>query len=145
MEWSDYLSLRSLAESYARGADRRDSDLFAGVFAPDAVLLVFNPSDAEEPTGQRRGDEELRAVPDLLARYACTYHFLGNMTYDVEGDEATGEVYCTAHHLSRGADGDTDLVMMIRYRDRYRRLAHGWRITERRVLVDWTELRPVRR
>ena len=30
-----------------------------------------------------------------------------------------------------------------RYRDRYRRNEGEWRIAERRVLVDWTETRPV--
>jgi hypothetical protein len=82
----------------------------------------------------------------MLRRYDATFHMLGQSTYDVdvEHDSATGEVYCMAHHMTRTADGGTDFVMFIRYNDDYVRSADGaWRIGLRRVLVDWTETRPV--
>ena len=131
--------LRALAAAYARAVDRRDADLLASVFAPDAVLEVYDPSTADAPTGVRRGHVELRAITDLIARFDATFHFVGQSRYDVDGDGATGEVYCLAHHLS----GGTDLLMLIRYDDRYRRGHDGWRIAHRRVLVDWKEIRPV--
>jgi hypothetical protein len=140
----DRAALRDLAERYAAGVDRRDADLFVSAFHTDARLLVFQPSEAEEPRGTRNGPEELADVITLISRHDRTFHLLGNSRYDVSGDEARGEVYCEAHHVSAaGAEPRTDHVMYIRYRDEYRRDAGAWSIAERHVLVDWTETRQI--
>jgi hypothetical protein len=141
---ADHAELHALAVRYANAVDRRDAELFLSVFTPDAALLIFDPSDSEQPTGERRGREQLAKVPELIKRYSSTYHLVGNATYEVVGDKARGEVYCIAHHLSRRDEGDSDYVMFIRYVDAYRRLpGERWLIAERRLLVDWTETRPV--
>jgi SnoaL-like domain len=134
------LALRTLAERYARGVDRRDRELFVSAFHPDARIMVFNPSESEQPRVMT-GLEEIGRVTTLIQRYDRTYHFLGNSFYDVEGDTATGEVYCQANHLTPGSQGGLDYVMMIRYSDRYRLADGAWKIDERKVLIDWTELR----
>ena len=138
----DVAELRALAESYAHGADRRDRDAFLSAFHPDARLLVFTNSDDDEPRGVREGHEALGAIPDMLSRYDKTFHFLGNHRYSVDGDTASGEVYCMAHHMTTDIHGATDFVMLIRYLDSYRRDPGGaWRISEREVRPDWTESR----
>ena len=141
---ADRADLHALSVRYASAVDRRDVELFLSVFTPDAALLIFDPSDSGQPTGERRGREQLAKVPELIKRYSSTYHLVGNATYEVRGDEARGEVYCMAHHLTRRDDGDSDYVMFIRYVDAYIRVAdRAWLIAERRLLVDWTETRPV--
>ena len=141
---SDVDDLRVLAATYARAVDRRDGALLASVFTPDATLEVYDPSTSAAPTGVRRSGAEIAAIADAIARFDRTFHFVGQSSYDVDGDRAGGEVYCMAHHLSRSSDGDTDMVMFIRYDDRYERGSDGrWHITRRRVLVDWRETRPV--
>jgi len=135
-------ALRELAVRYARGVDRRDVDTFLGVFEPDAVVVVRRPSPTEPPS-EIRGHDRLAGIPKLIARYARTFHFLGQSSYRDLGDEAEGEVHCIAHHLDLSGEAATDLVMFIRYQDRYARRPDGtWRISEREVLVDWTETRP---
>jgi len=143
----DRASLRDLAERYAAGVDRQDSELFVNAFHPEGCLLVFNPSESAEPTGTRRGRAELADVITRIARHDRTFHLIGNSRYAVDGDHATGEVYCVAHHLDLPegpAASATDHIMYIRYLDQYRKGDDGaWRILERRVLVDWTENRHV--
>lgn len=135
-------ALRSLSERYAHAADRGDAEMFAAVFHDDGRLEVHNPTGASEPAV--RLGHELAAIPGRLRRYDATFHMLGQSTYDIAGDRATGETYCMAHHLTRNDDGATDAVMFIRYVDDYRRDAGaGWRIDVRRVMVDWTEHRTV--
>ncbi len=135
-------SLSTLSERYARGADRRDREVFVSVFDPDATLQVWNPTDTSEPGRLLRGHEELGRIPERLSVYERTYHLLGQSSFQIDGADAVGEVHCLAHHL-RVATETTDLVMFIRYHDRYRRGADGlWHIAARRVLVDWTETRP---
>jgi ketosteroid isomerase-like protein len=143
----DRASLRDLAERYAAGVDRRDVDLFLSAFHADGCLLVFQPSESPAPRGTRRGRAELADVITRISRHDRTFHLIGNSSYDVDGDHATGEIYCEAHHLDRPdgqAEGGTDHIMYIRYQDAYEKAADGsWQIAERRVLVDWTETRTI--
>jgi hypothetical protein len=145
VDWDDHRALQALADGYARGVDHRDERVFLDVFLPDAELHVHDPSDADEPRSVYRGHGDLARIPKFVARYAKTYHFVSGGAYELTADGATGEVHCMAHHLTPDADGGSDHVMLIRYRDEYRRDVHGaWKISERRVLVDWTEQRRVR-
>ncbi|MFI5041054.1 MAG: nuclear transport factor 2 family protein [Acidimicrobiales bacterium] len=134
----DEHALRGLAAGYATSVDRRDAAGFVSVFTPDGVLRVFEPGVYDEPRSVIRGTEKLARVIERISAYDATFHFLGQATYTADGDGATGEVYCTARHLTRSGDSASDFTMLIRYRDRFVRVAGGWRIGDRAVLVDWT-------
>jgi ketosteroid isomerase-like protein len=137
--------LRSLAEQYARGVDRRDDvDGFVALFLPDAVISIHDPGESTEPH-EIRGAERLARIPEVIKRYPKTFHMLGQSTYTIGDAEATGEVYCIAHHLTPGEQhGGTDYVMFIRYEDTYRPDSAGaWKFAHRRLRVDWTETRAV--
>lgn len=105
---------------------------------PDGRLRRLDPADAPAPVTDRQGRAVLTEVPALLGRYARTFHHLGQARYDVHGDVATGEVYCTARHVTTDDPPEVH-VMHIRYADRYRRVDGRWGIEDRRVLVDWSE------
>jgi hypothetical protein len=141
-EWAlDRLAIQALAYRYASGVDRRDRQGFLSAFSPGAILRVYQPGPEGDQPVIFTGHEELGRIPDLMTRYVRTFHFVGNHLCNVRGDKATGEVYCLARHLTSGADGDTDYVMLIRYQDVYGREPGGpWLIDDRSVLVDWSEL-----
>jgi hypothetical protein len=143
---SDRLAIQDLAYRYAAGVDRRDEDLLLSAFLPDATLTVGRSGpDGKEHLRVLTGHDELRAITRLIARYAKTFHFVGNHRCDIDGDVANGEVYCTAHHFDAGPEGETDYVMLIRYQDVYRRDSAGqWLIASRRLVVDRTETHTVR-
>jgi hypothetical protein len=63
-------------------------------------------------------------------------HFIGNHIAEIHGESATGVTYCMAHHLQ--ADR-SNLLMMVRYVDRYERGFGRWLIADRQVIVEWTE------
>jgi uncharacterized protein (TIGR02246 family) len=137
-EADERLALRALVDSYAQAVDGRDADRFAGLFAADGELVVFEPEE-DEPSISWRGPDELREVMKLLSSYSTTFHLMANHTCELDGDSASGEVYCLAHHLTEeGADGDNTL-MVIRYRDRYTKVDRAWRFARRDVLRQWTE------
>jgi hypothetical protein len=142
---TDQVALRALAERYAAGVDRRDRALFLSAFHADGVLVLLDRADPTQVAATRRGHAELGDVTELIARYDKTFHFIGNSRYEVDGDRATGEVYCVAHHLDTARHGGTDYVMMIRYLDTYTRRDGRWGIDERRLVTDWTELRTANR
>jgi hypothetical protein len=67
----------------------------------------------------------------------------GQSTVSLDGDRATGESYCLAHHLSVGDDGQrTMMIASIRYLDGFVRQGGQWLFAERRLMVNWTETRP---
>jgi uncharacterized protein (TIGR02246 family) len=134
----DRLALRGLVDAYAQSVDARDADRFAGLFAPDGELVVFEPEEAE-PSISWRGPEELREVMKLLSSYSTTFHLMANHTCEIDGDAASGEVYCLAHHLTEEGKGGDNTLMVIRYRDRYTRQDGAWRFARRDVMRQWTE------
>jgi ketosteroid isomerase-like protein len=139
-EIADRLALRALGDEYARAVDHRDRDALLAVFHPDGVLVLLDQVDPTVVTATRRGHEELGDITTVIARaYDRTFHFVGTTSYDVDGDRATGEVYCLAHHLTPTRHGGTDYVMLIRYQDTYSRRDGRWAIDERRLITDWTE------
>lgn len=147
--WEDEASLRSLSTAYAAAADARDGEGLASLFADDGALVVPNlPSDLR-PVVARRGHDALVQVAEMLRRYDRTFHLVTNHRFAVEGDRASGEVQCVAHHVSPSGDpaglgpAGTDTVWFIRYRDRYRRSATGWRFERRELHLQWVEEHPV--
>ena len=89
------------------------------------------------------GRESLAPVFDDLNQYVATMHFNGQSTVSLDGDQATGESYCLAHHLKVGEDGQrTLMVASIRYLDEFARRDGQWLFAERRLMVNWIDTRP---
>jgi len=141
---ADRLALADLAAAYARAADRRDPEGSAATFTEDGLLAIYHGQPgAEPPTMERRGREAIAKAMVGLNRYTETTHLVGQQLVQIEGDRATGETYCLAHHLSGEGSQRIIYIMSIRYLDVFARTAEGWRIAERRLAVDWTETRSV--
>jgi hypothetical protein len=94
-----------------------------------------------EPTQELNDREALTPVFDDLNRYQATTHFNGQSTVTLDGDRATGESYCLAHHLFT-ENGDRKLmVASLRYLDTFLKSDGAWLFAERELYVDWTETR----
>ena len=142
-EAADRLAIRELVDAYAHCADRRDAKGQMALFTDDTRFLVFMDATAAQPTQELRGRESLAPVFDDLNQYAATMHFNGQSTIWLDGDRATGESYCLAHHLSADEDGQrTMMIASIRYLDEFVKQDGQWLFAERRLVVNWTETRP---
>jgi hypothetical protein len=142
-EAADRLAIRELIDAYAHCADRRDPKGQMALFTADTRFLVFYDPTAAEPSQELHGRESLAPVFDDLNRYVATMHFNGQSTISLDGDRATGESYCLAHHLSVGEDGRrTMMIASIRYLDDLVKQDGQWLFAERRLMVNWTETRP---
>lgn len=142
-EAADRLAIRELVDAYAHCADRRDAEGQMALFTEDTRFLVFMDHDSPEPTQELNGRASLAPVFDNLNTYAVTMHFNGQSTIALDGDRATGESYCLAHHLSVAQDGArTMMVASIRYLDEFVKQDGAWLFAERRLMVNWTETRP---
>jgi ketosteroid isomerase-like protein len=140
---ADRLAIRELIDAYAHCADRRDADGQKSLFTEDTHFVVHMDGQGSEPTQMLDGREALTPVFDDLNRYQATMHFNGQSTITLDGDRATGESYCIAHHLFTD-DGERNLmVAWLRYRDTFLKVDSTWLFAERNLYVDWTETRPL--
>src|SRR5579863_3063572 len=104
---ADRLAIRELVDAYAHCADRRDAEGQKALFTGDSHFVVYMGGQGTEPTQVLDGREALTPVFADLNRYQATMHFNGQSTVTLDGDAATGESYCIAHHLSIRGDERT--------------------------------------
>jgi ketosteroid isomerase-like protein len=125
--------IREVLARLARGTDRRDAALIRSCYHPDAV----------DDHGAFRGgpDEFAEWVPKTLAIFESTMHVLGNVSIELDGDAARVESYCTAHHVfsSQAPGGARDMVLGLRYLDRFERRDGGpWLIARRLCAYEYS-------
>src|SRR5271168_5410352 len=142
-EAADRLAIRELVDAYAHCADRRDAAGQMALFTENARFVVFMNSRDPAPSQEISGREDLAPVFENLNAYETTTHFNGQSTIGLNGARASGESYCLAHHVSL-ADGKRSLmVASIRYLDSFAKTNGRWLFSERKLMVDWIETRPL--
>jgi uncharacterized protein (TIGR02246 family) len=137
---ADRGALRDLVDAYARHVDRRDVEAVAALFTADGHLVSRLHNAAAAAPIVRRGRQEIAAA--LLAgldRYTATTHIVGGQVVTVDGDTATGDTVCLAHHVYDAGGTRRMLVMAVRYTDRYARQDGAWGFAERQLHLDWRE------
>jgi hypothetical protein len=138
---ADRLAIRELVDAYAFCADSRDAEGQKALFTDDTHFVVYMGGEGSEPTDDLRGREALTPVFDTLNVYEVTMHFNGQSTVALEGDRATADTYCLAHHVY-SEDGERKLMIAaLRYQDAFAKADETWRFAERRLYVRWTETR----
>ncbi len=137
---ADRTALRDLVDSYARHVDRRDPEAVAALFTADGRLVsrLHNAAD-DSPIVRRGRDEIAAALVAGLDRYLATTHIVGGQVVTIDGDAATGDAVCLAHHVYESAGSRRMLVMAVRYTDTFARQAQGWGFAERQLHLDWRE------
>ena len=140
-EQADRLAIRELVDAYAHCADRRDAEGQKALFTEDTHFVVYMEGQGSEPTQVLDGREALTPVFDDLNRYEATMHFNSQSTVALDGDRATGESYCIAHHLFTDEGERTLMVAWLRYGDTFVKRDGAWLFAERTLYVDWTETR----
>ena len=105
-EAADRLAVRELVEAYAHCADRRDAKGQMALFTEDTHFVVFMNAKDPKPSMDLHARDALAPVFADLNKYDATTHFVGQSTiFTLTADQATGEAYCLAHHVTvNGAD-----------------------------------------
>ena len=142
-EISDRLAIRDLVDAYAHCADRRDAKGQMSLFTEDTHFVVFMDAKSAKPSMEINRRDDLAPVFDDLNKYEATTHFIGQSTVVLEGDRATGETYCLAHHVSAAEGKRTLFIASIRYYDTFVKRVETWLFAERKLMVDWTDTRPM--
>ena len=123
--------IRDVVKRLARGTDRLDAELIVSCYHADGFddHNVFRGS----------GTEFAQWVLDTLDVFDATMHFVGDPHIRLEGEVAQVDTYCVAHHLSKpDADGKADdMVLGLRYVDRFEQRDGRWLIAKRVCAFDW--------
>jgi hypothetical protein len=143
-EAADRVAIRELQDAWAHCADRRLAQQQADLFTQDGVVAIYQGSDpaSSDPVATHRGKAEILDGLSILRQYDQTTHFNGQSDVHVDGDRASGELYCLAHHLWIRDGQRTLMVMSIRYYDTMVRAGARWLFQERKLIIDWTDTRP---
>jgi hypothetical protein len=140
---ADRLAIRELFDAYAHCADRRDAEGQKALFAADTRFVVYMDGAREEASYELHGRDALAPVFDDLNRYEATMHFNGQSTVTLDGDCATGESYTIAHHVFTEEGIRKIMVAWLRYLDVFAKIDGSWYFAERRLILDWSETRPL--
>lgn len=128
----DREEITRVLNEYCCALDRMDLPRLCELFTQDC-RVEYGP----EEWLQSRGAAALEASLARMWRWARTSHHLSNVRIDFNGDdEAAVRSYVQAWH--ERPDGGTGTILG-QYHDRFVRQAAGWRIAERRMLMNGSD------
>ena len=113
---------------YGRGLDRLDADLVAGAYHADAIDN-HGPFVGYVP-------EFVKFALDVESQFGWTHHGITSHNCDIDGDTAHAESY--VYWFVRMPDGKNLGAGGGRYLDRLERREGRWKLTLRRLLMDWS-------
>jgi SnoaL-like domain len=143
-EAADRLAIRELVEAYAHCADRRDANGQMALFTAATHFVVYMNAKDPTPSQELHSREALAPVFADLNKYDSTTHFVGQSTiFTLTDDQATGEAYCLAHHVTVDGGKRRLMVASLRYYDTFVKIDGAWLFAERRLYVDWIDERPL--
>jgi ketosteroid isomerase-like protein len=134
----DKEAICSVIYRLARAVDRRDLAQLQSCYHHDAL------EDHGAYVGSAAKFCELASTPPGI--YERMHHNVGTIHIELDGDMARSEAYvCASGRLiAPGADGSVQSrSIYARYIDRFERRDGEWRIAQRIVVKDWTDVRAI--
>ena len=128
-ELLDREKIRDCLARLARGEDRRNAQLIAGSYWPQATI------DYGIFTGTF--DEYLAWVIPGSPDIPVTQHILGQSIIDLHSDTALVETHVLAYHRVAAESEQRDTVIGGRYLDWMDKIDNEWRISQRTMVYDW--------
>ena len=140
-EAADRLAIRELIEAYAHCADRRDGRGQMALFTADTHFVVYMDAKDPKPSQELHSREALAPVFAELNKYQATTHFVGQSTlFTLTRDQAAGEAYCLAHHVTVNGGKRSLMVASLRYCDTFVKMDGAWLFAERLLYVEKAQL-----
>jgi hypothetical protein len=137
-------ALRLLVDSYASHVDHGDVEAVAALFSEDGRLVAhFHTAQDGSPTVRTGRADILAALVEGLRPYKRTTHVVGGHVVDLDGERATGETTCLAHHVYDRRGQSRLLILAVRYEDDYVWRDGVWQFAQRQLHLDWRDDRPL--
>ena len=130
-------AIEDALRSYCRGIDRLHAPSIAAAFHPGAALIDYG---AEPSTIEVFVQNVIAA---LASRFAATQHRISNITAQISGDKALVETYVLAYHVDETGDERLLHTFSGRYIDRFEERDGDWKIAQRTLRNDWSNVAPM--
>jgi ketosteroid isomerase-like protein len=136
----DQVAIEQLLNRYCHKLDRGEIDAVVELFADDAVLIPAYEGDARHTGRAAVRAWYTRYAANTIAAVRGLRHKISTAMIEVDGDSATSVCYLDADSVNLQT-GKRSLVGG-RYEDRFVRTPDGWRIAERRIVIDYASTLP---
>lgn len=127
-------ALHDLNTTYCRAIDRMDRELLISLWHDNAVVEYgsFKGSGKEFTSHAARPDDGKER----------TFTSISNEYFEVNGEEARGEIYVITVSTLLDGNEKTDQLIGGRYLDSYKRIGDIWKIARRTFVFDWNMNHP---
>ena len=126
------LALRELVDTFSILADQKAARAQTDLFTEDATVTTYSGG---ESVSELRGREQIGdAFERFLSGFETVYHMNGQHVVELDGDTATGTLYCLVY-LFDTAGGQRTIG--VRYQDEYALVGGRWLIASRTSYFDW--------
>lgn len=125
-------ALNRLVRTYSRAVDRRDFVLLRSLYDE-------NGQDSHGHSFHGSADDYIAFVQQALSIYSTTTHYVVSALFEIDGEQASGEVHKLNQHQTLTGD---DVITGSRSLDRYIRRDGVWRFLSRHVVLDWSRQMP---
>ena len=129
--------LRELVDRFSVLADRKEALAQTRLFTQNAIVETFV---AGKSVSRLEGREAIgKAFDRFLNGFDIVYHFNGQHLVTVDGETATGDLYCMTYLFSTEESQKFRTTIGVRYRDAYVRQNGAWLIAGRTSFFDWRQ------
>lgn len=136
-EVQDRISLKQLIDQVSILGDQKDFQAQVQLFSENAISETI--SDGKTILKLKGRKEMTAAFDDFLENFETVYHFNGQQQLVINGDKATGTVYCLITLIGIENDQKMKTTIGAIYKDDYIREGNAWLIDKRTGYFEWQE------
>lgn len=136
-EIQDRISLKELIDQVSILGDQKNFQAQVKLFSENAISETI--ADGKTILKLEGRKQMAEAFNNFLKNFETVYHFNGQQQLVIDGDKATGTVYCliTLIEIENGEKMKTTIGAI--YKDDYIREDNRWLIDRRTGYFDWQE------
>ena len=128
-------ALRELVDTFSNLADVKDAQAQTFLFTEDAMVETFREGAS---VSRLEGRQQIgEAFGRFLSNFKTVYHMNGQHTVTINGDTATGTLYCLTTLIT--AD-QMKTTIGVKYNDEYVLVDGKWLISKRTSYFEWQEV-----
>lgn len=138
LELENKAALKNLVDTFSILADIKDAQAQTFLFTENAVVDSYRDGKLGTHLEGRKQIGEV--FGNFLSNFKIVYHFNGQHSVTINGNKATGVLYCLTTLISADNVKNT---FGIHYNDEYVFENGKWLISKRSSYFDWTDISPL--